>query len=244
MNKEDIIKASPEELAGSGVSDDEMLSVLMEPTETKIMGEKRERPEVYPDFDPAPEPEPLPPMEDPDGGDTPESDVEKTLLSLSSLPTDTIVDTVDAVLTEVIVRACKIEDYEGKGEDDLLTSEQDKRALAKATERYLASKEIRITPQFALIVTFCIIYGKKFLYAQRLKKVMRRNDELEEQAEQARLERQELEQKIRDREVEIMRLKREQEDKPARPATSAKRTTPAKPTARVIRKIAINGKAE
>lgn len=234
MNKEDILKASPEQLVNAGLSDDEMLSVLMEPTETKIMGEKRERPEVYPDFEPAPEPEPLPPMEDPDGGDTPESDVEKTLLSLSSLPTDTIVDTVDAVLTEVIVRACKIEDYEGKGEDDLLTSEQDKRALAKATDRYLASKEIRITPLTALIVTAGIIYGKKILCAQRLKKVMQRNDELEEQAEQARKEKQELEQKLKEREAEIVRLRKDQEEKPEKP------TTPAKTT----RKKASNGKTE
>lgn len=232
MNKEDIIKASPEQLANAGISDDVMLSVLMEPTETKIMGEKRDRPEVYPDFDPVPEP--LPPMEDPDGGDAPESDVEKTLLSLSSLPTDTIVDTVDTVLTEVIVRACKIEDYEGKGEDDLLTSEQDKRALTKATERYLASKEIRITPLYAMLLTFGIIYGKKLLCAQRLKKVMQRNDELEEQAEQARQEKRDLEQKVKDREAEIMRLRKEQEEKSVKP------TTPAKST----RKKASNGKAK
>ena len=224
MNKEDIINATPEQLAGSGISDDVMLSVLMEPTEPKTMGAVRERPEVYPDFA-APEPEPSTPIGDFEPDDTPESDVEKTLVSLASLPTDTIVDTVDAVLTEVIVRACKIEDYEGKGEDDLFTSEQDKKALAKATERYLASKDIRITPSFALIVTFCIIYGKKFLYAQRLKKVMRRNDELEEQAEQARLEREELELQIREREAEIMRLRTEKPVKSTQPAKSTPKKT-------------------
>lgn len=225
MNKEDIINATPEQLAGSGISDDVMLSVLMEPTEPKTMGAVRERPEVYPDFDPVPEPEPPTPVDDPEPDNVPESDVEKTLVSLASLPTDTIVDTVDAVLTEVIVRACKIEDYEGKGEDDLLTSEQDKRALAKATDRYLASKDIRITPAHALIVTVCVIYGKKLLYAQRFKKVMQRNDELEEQAEQARLEKQELEKKIKEREVEIMRLRNEKPEKPATPAKSTPKKT-------------------
>lgn len=215
--------AAPDKPAGVlPTPDDKLLALLEEDTATKVIRDEPVRPVDNPDFEPL-EPdepgepgadtEPFDPFDRIEAGDGIEKQVEKTLVSLADLPVDTIVDTIDVTLTEVIVRANGLEDYEGKDEDKLFTSDADKRALVKATERYLDSQEIKVTPLTALLITAGIIYGKKFMYASKLKKLARRNAELEAQVDETDRENQELKRIVKEREIEIYRLKKEKEKK-------------------------------
>lgn len=169
------------------VSDDALIATLLDETEPKTKGSDFVDTAVYPDFEPptpsASVPEPRPTGGAPDdampGMDDLGTDGEKVLLSLATLPTETIVDAVDVTLTEVIIRSCKLEDYEGKDEDKMLTSAADREALVKATERYLESQSIRVTPLTGLLVTVALVYGKKFMYGMKLKKLMTKTAAME-----------------------------------------------------------------
>lgn len=198
---------------------DKLLALLAEDTATKVIRDEPIRPVDTPDFDPLdPEPDPEPgngfnPFASPDGGgdDDIEKTVEKTMISLADLPVETIVDTVDVTLTDVIIRANGLEDYEGKDEDKLFTSDADKKALVKATKRYLDSQEIKVTPFMGLLITLIIVYGKKFMFASKFKKLARRNAELESQVDETDRENQALKRIVKEREAEIIRLRQEKE---------------------------------
>lgn len=198
--------------------DDKLLALLEEDTDTKVIRDEPVRPIDTPDFDPLdPEPDPEPgngfdPFSNLDaGGDDIAKTVEKTMISLADLPVETIVDTVDITLTDVIVRANGLEDYEGKDEDKLFTTDADKKALVKATKRYLDSQEIKVTPFMGFVITAVIVYGKKFMVASKLKKLARRNAELESQIDETDRENEKLKQIVKDRETEIIRLRMEKE---------------------------------
>ncbi|MCM1168741.1 MAG: hypothetical protein NC324_02270 [Bacteroides sp.] len=195
--------------------DDKLLALLDEDTATKVIRDEPIRPVDNADFEPlepeTPDPSPFDAFDRIEAGDDIEKQVEKTMVSLSALPVDTIVDTLDVTLTEVIVRTNGLEDYEGKDEDKLITSEADKQALVKATERYLDSQEIKVTPLTALLITAGIIYGKKFMYASKLKKLARRNEQLEARIDETDRENQELKRIVKERESEIFRLRKEKE---------------------------------
>lgn len=214
----DLLKSMLEEQPSEVLPtpNDKLLALIEEDTATKVIRDEPIRPVDTPDFEPLEEPEPAPESFDAfakigAGDDDVEKQVEKTMISLADLPVDTIVDTVDVTLTSVIVRANGLEDYEGKDEDKLFTSEADKRALVKATERYLDSQEIKVTPLTALLITAGIIYGKKFMIANKLKKLARRNEELEAQIDETDRENQKLKRIVKDRETEIIRLRKERE---------------------------------
>ncbi len=169
-------------------SDDALIATLIDETEYKTKGsDVVDTAAVYPDFEPptppAYEPEPWPtdgaPADTMPGVDALGTDGEKVLLSLATLPTETIVDAVDVTLTEVIIRSCKLEDYEGKDEDKMLTSAADRAALITATERYLESQSIKVTPLTGLLVTVGLVYGKKFMYGVKLKKLMAKTASME-----------------------------------------------------------------
>lgn len=193
---------------------DKLLALLEEDTAVKVIRDEPIKPVDTPDFDPLtpePEPEPAPEPGNPFGSFGADGDIEKVMISLADLPVETIVDTIDITLTDVIVRANGLEDYEGKDEDKLFTTDADKRALVKATERYLASQEIKVTPLTALLLTAAIVYGKKFMFASKLKKLARRNAELESQIDETDRENEKLKQIVKDRETEIIRLRMEKE---------------------------------
>ena len=153
-------------------ADDDLISMFLDETETKEKGSDDVDSSIYPDFD-APAPEdyegqssPAPGGDAGGGLDGVSPDAQEAMMTLVSLPVETIVDTADITLTELIVRGCKLEDYEGKDEDKLVTSDADKAALVKATERYLDSQQIRVTPLTGLIITVLIVYGKKGMRPQ------------------------------------------------------------------------------
>lgn len=192
-------------------SDDEMISVLLDETESKEKGVEEINTAIYPDFEASdPDDYPAPDMPEqgnprPDGADTPVDEPQKILMSLVDLPVETIVDTVDITLTELIVRGCKIEDVDEEEADRLMTSEADKKALAKATSRYLASQKIKVTPLTGMILTFILIYGKKLMYGLRFKKLMKQNNELQDEIERLQEERDEMQRRLDE-------LKQEQKD--------------------------------
>ena len=183
-------------------SDDEMISVLLDETESKEKGVEEITTAIYPDFE-APDPDdyPAPDMPEPgnprpDGADTPEDEPQKIMMSLVDLPVETIVDTVDITLTELIVRGCKIEDADEEEADRLMTSEADKKALAKATSRYLESQQIKVTPLTGLIVTAVLVYGKKLMYGLRLKKLIKQNNSLQDEIERLQKEKDEMQRRL------------------------------------------------
>ena len=168
-------------------SDDALIAMFLDETEPKEKGSDIIDTGVYPDFEaPAPPPPEYEPDPWPSDGGLPDgtmpdaddlgTDGEKVLLSLATLPVETIVETVDITLTELIVRGCKLEDYEGKDDDKLMTTEADRAALVKATERYLESQSIRVTPLTGLLVTVALVYGKKMMYGMKLKKLVAKAD--------------------------------------------------------------------
>ncbi len=183
-------------------SDDDLISVLLDETESKEKGVDDVETAIYPDFE-APDPGdyPAPDMSEPgdlrpDGEDTPVDEPQKILMSLVDLPVETIVDTVDMTLTDLIVRGCKIEDADESEADKIMTSEAEKAALVKATNKYLESQKIKVTPLTGLLVTVGMVYGKKLMYGLRLKKMIARNNALQEEIEQLRNERDEMERRL------------------------------------------------
>ena len=183
-------------------SDDDLISVLLDETESKEKGIDEIETAIYPDFA-APDPDdyPAPDMPEPgnlrpDGADTPVDEPRKILMSLVDLPVETIVDTVDITLTELIVRSCKIEDAEEEEADKLMTSEADKAALAKATQRYLESQQIKVTPLTGLIVTYALVYGKKLMFGLQIKKLMQKNNALQDEIERLREEKSDVERRL------------------------------------------------
>ena len=190
-------------------TDDELISLFLDETESKEKGADIIDTAVYPDFE-APDPDdyPEPDISEP-GNPRPDeaatSEPQKILMSLVDLPVDTIVDTVDITLTELIVRGCKLEDADDKEADKLITSEADKAALAKATSRYLASQHIKVTPLTGLIITAALVYGKKLMYGLRLKKLIKQNNALLDEIERLQAEKDDMQQRLDE-------LEREQED--------------------------------
>jgi hypothetical protein len=192
---------------------DELLDTLAEETKERPMGTSPES-YNYPDFTPEPppaEPEPTtltsqaPPsqLRDPLKGvkgleDIDADSAESVLTDLAALPAETIVDTVDVLATEFVISRYGIKDYDGEDGDTVITSEKDKKALVKATESYLASQHIKVTPLTALLVTVCLIYGKKIMHGARIKNIMRRNKKLEAENNQ-------LQKNLQDRERETER---------------------------------------
>lgn len=196
-------------------TDDDMISLLLDETESKERGVDDIEAAIYPDFE-APEPDdyPVPDMPEPgntrsDGADTPDEEPQKILMSLVDLPVETIVDTVDITLTELIVRGCKIEDVDEEEADRLMTSEADRKALAKATSRYLASQKIKVTPLTGLLLTYALIYGKKLMYGLRFKKIMKQNNDLQDEIERLQEEKDEMQQRLN----ELMQEQEEDEEK-------------------------------
>ncbi|MDE5703719.1 MAG: hypothetical protein K2H70_02725 [Bacteroidales bacterium] len=194
-------------------SDDALIAMFLDETEPKEKGSDIIDTGVYPDFEaPAPpeyEPGPWPS----DGGltdgtmpgaDDLGTDGEKVLLSLATLPVETIVDTVDITLTELIVRGCKLEDYEGKDDDKLMTTEADRAALVKATERYLESQSIRVTPLTGLLVTVALVYGKKMMYGMKLKKLVAKADAMARELDALREANARMTAELRAREAEAV----------------------------------------
>lgn len=195
-------------------ADDDLVSMLLDETETKEKGGDVVDSSVYPDFD-APGPDDFAEASglgmDGSHGDGLEgvsADAQDAMTALVSLPVETIVDTADITLTELIVRGCKLEDYEGKDEDKLATSEADRAALVKATERYLDSQQIRVTPLAGLIITVLIVYGKKLMYGLKLKKLVRKQAALEDEIGRLQDERDEMEARLRRQAEELELLKR------------------------------------
>lgn len=195
-------------------ADDDLISMFLDETETKEKGSDDVDSSVYPDFDaPGPEdygdaPSPAPGDNSGNGLDGVSTDAQEAMMTLVSLPVETIVDTADITLTELIVRGCKLEDYEGKDEDKLVTSDADKAALVKATERYLDSQQIRVTPLTGLIITVLIVYGKKLMYGLKLKKLVRKQAMLEDEIGRLQDERDEMAIRLHRQAEELEALKK------------------------------------
>ena len=195
-------------------ADDDLISMFLDETETKEKGSDDVDSSIYPDFDaPAPEdyeghPSPAPGGDAGGGLDGVSPDAQDAMMTLVSLPVETIVDTADITLTELIVRGCKLEDYEGKDEDKLVTSDADKAALVKATERYLDSQQIRVTPLTGLIITVLIVYGKKLMYGLKLKKLVRKQAMLEDEIGRLQDERDEMAIRLHRQAEELEALKK------------------------------------
>lgn len=191
----------------AAASDDTLISMLVDETEHKEKGsDKADGAAVYPDFEAPSSTSPsifggsgststggsdnwmlddsVP--SDSGSGAAESAEPEKVLMSLAALPVETIVDTVDITLTDLIVRGCKLEDYDGEDDDKLLTSDADRKALTKATERYLESQSIRITPLTALIFTIVLVYGKKLMFGMKLKKMIAKQEQMESELERLR----------------------------------------------------------
>lgn len=202
-------------------ADDDLISMFLDETETKEKGSDDVDSSIYPDFDaPAPEdydgqPSPAPGGDAGGGLDGVSPDAQEAMLTLVSLPVETIVDTADITLTELIVRGCKLEDYEGKDEDKLVTSDADKAALVKATERYLDSQQIRVTPLTGLIITVLIVYGKKLMYGLKLKKLVRKQAMLEDEIGRLQDERDEMAIRLHRQAEELEALKKTKETEEA-----------------------------
>lgn len=202
-------------------ADDDLISMFLDETETKEKGSDDVDTSIYPDFD-APSPEDYDgqpataPGGDAGGGlDGVSPDAQDAMMTLVSLPVETIVDTADITLTELIVRGCKLEDYEGKDEDKLVTSDADKAALVKATERYLDSQQIRVTPLTGLIITVLIVYGKKLMYGLKLKKLVRKQAMLEDEIGRLQDERDEMAIRLHRQAEELEALKKTKETEEA-----------------------------
>lgn len=202
-------------------ADDDLISMFLDETETKEKGSDDVDSSVYPDFD-APAPEdyegqssPAPGGDAGGGLDGVSPDAQEAMMTLVSLPVETIVDTADITLTELIVRGCKLEDYEGKDEDKLVTSDADKAALVKATERYLDSQQIRVTPLTGLIITVLIVYGKKLMYGLKLKKLVRKQAMLEDEIGRLQDERDEMAIRLHRQAEELEALKKTKETEEA-----------------------------
>lgn len=195
-------------------ADDDLISMFLDETETKEKGSDDVDSSIYPDFDaPAPEdydgqPSPAPGGDAGGGLDGVSPDAQEAMMTLVSLPVETIVDTADITLTELIVRGCKLEDYEGKDEAKLVTSDADKAALVKATERYLDSQQIRVTPLTGLIITVLIVYGKKLMYGLKLKKLVRKQAMLEDEIGRLQDERDEMAIRLHRQAEELEALKK------------------------------------
>lgn len=202
-------------------ADDDLISMFLDETETKEKGSDDVDSSIYPDFDaPAPEdydgqPSPAPGGDAGGGLDGVSPDAQEAMMTLVSLPVETIVDTADITLTELIVRGCKLEDYEGKDEDKLVTSDADKAALVKATERYLDSQQIRVTPLTGLIITVLIVYGKKLMYGLKLKKLVRKQAMLEDEIGRLQDERDEMAIRLHQQAEELEALKKTKETEEA-----------------------------
>ena len=202
-------------------ADDDLISMFLDETETKEKGSDDVDSSIYPDFDaPAPEdydgqPSPAPGGDAGGGLDGVSPDAQEAMMTLVSLPVETIVDTADITLTELIVRGCKLEDYEGKDEDKLVTSDADKAALVKATERYLDSQQIRVTPLTGLIITVLIVYGKKLMYGLKLKKLVRKQAMLEDEIGRLQDERDEMAIRLHRQAEELEALKKTKETEEA-----------------------------
>lgn len=202
-------------------ADDDLISMFLDETETKEKGSDDVDSSVYPDFDaPAPEDYEGQPSSAPGGDaggglDGVSPDAQEAMMTLVSLPVETIVDTADITLTELIVRGCKLEDYEGKDEDKLVTSDADKAALVKATERYLDSQQIRVTPLTGLIITVLIVYGKKLMYGLKLKKLVRKQAMLEDEIGRLQDERDEMAIRLHRQAEELEALKKTKETEEA-----------------------------
>ncbi len=196
-------------------SDDALIAMFLDETEPKEKGSDIIDTGVYPDFEaPAPPPPEYEPDPWPSDGGLPDgtmpdaddlgTDGEKVLLSLATLPVETIVETVDITLTELIVRGCKLEDYEGKDDDKLMTTEADRAALVKATERYLESQSIRVTPLTGLLVTVALVYGKKMMYGMKLKKLVAKADAMARELDALREANARMTAELRAREAEAV----------------------------------------
>ncbi len=221
-------------------STDELLDDLVQETVTRSEQEVKEQKPHYDDFEPEPEPEPDPvefearkSKKDPIIDLDEPSDVEKVMSDLSALPAETLVDTVDTFATEFIVARFHINEYEGPEANGIITSPKQKRDLTKATERYLASQKIKISPLAVLLITVVFIYGRKIMLASSIKKIMARNQVLE--SETLRKDgAMEVLQKERDAaHAEAVRQKAEAErEKKARKEAEEKlaKVTPEKPT--------------
>ncbi len=199
-------------------TDDGLISMLLDETETKEKGSDEVDSTVYPDFD-APGPddyEAVPGFRggSGDGWDGVSPDAQEAMMTLVSLPVETIVDTVDITLTELIVRSCKLDDYEGKDEDKLETSEADKAALVQATERYLDSQQIKVTPLTGLIITALIVYGKKLMYGLKLKKLVKRQAALEDEINRLQDERDDMALRLNRQAEELELLRKQKTEEP------------------------------
>ncbi|MEG1499325.1 MAG: hypothetical protein RR393_07925 [Bacteroidales bacterium] len=204
-------------------TDDELISLLSELTEDKTPGEVVPDNIVYPDFDPF------------EGGvgdveisgtghvgslhetkstqqHNGENDTSEVLMSIATLPIDIIVDTVDVTLTELIIRSCKIEEYEGKDEDLIITSEKDKEALKKVAEKYLETQNLKVTPLTGLLITVAIVYVKKLLYCLKLKKAVEQNNVLQAEIKSLKGEKAALEKDNENKKVELRKIKDEREN--------------------------------
>lgn len=214
------LEQQPETPAATAQTDDELISLFLDETESKDKGVDVIDTAVYPDFEP-PAPEDYPPVENPEPGD-PRSDgaapspeePQKILMSLADLPVETIVETVDITLTELIVRGCKLEDAEEEDAEKLMTTEADKKALAKATSRYLESQQIKVTPLTGLIVTVVLVYGKKLMFGLKLKKLTRQNKAMRDEIERLQQEKEEMEERLAEMEENNRRKEDSEEEEP------------------------------
>ncbi|MEG2666395.1 MAG: hypothetical protein RSA02_05205, partial [Bacteroidales bacterium] len=141
-----------------------------------------------------------------------ENDTSEVLMSIATLPIDIIVDTVDVTLTELIIRSCKIEEYEGKDEDLIITSEKDKEALKKVAEKYLETQNLKVTPLTGLLITVAIVYVKKLLYCLKLKKAVEQNNVLQAEIKSLKGEKAALEKDNENKKVELRKIKDEREN--------------------------------
>ncbi len=214
------LEQQPETPAATAQTDDELISLFLDETESKEKGVDEIDTAVYPDFD-APDPDDYPTWDIPEP-DIPRSDgaapspeePQKILMSLADLPVETIVDTVDITLTELIVRGCKLEDAQEEDAEKLMTTEADKKALAKATSRYLESQQIKVTPLTGLIVTVVLVYGKKLMYGLKLKKLTRQNKAMRDEIERLQQEKEEMEVRLAEMEVSNRNQEDNEEEEP------------------------------
>lgn len=170
--------------------DDELLKMLQEETEYKDERAEVRKLYEYADFE----------TEQPiDINAHKNSKEDTTPLSIfTALPVETMVETVDITITSTLISVLKIDPNSERCEN-LETDPKDLKALTKATTEYLDSKDIKISPLTALLITAAMIYGKKFMLAKQLQKVERKAKLLE----QVNLQQRE----------EIAGLKRELEEK-------------------------------
>lgn len=207
-------------------TEDELISLLAESTEDKTPGVAVPDNIVYPDFEPfegsiddvgffgasdtgSPGAKTSTNV---DGSPAGETSPEEVLMSIATLPVDIIVDTVDVTITELMVRGCKIDEYEGKDENLIITSEKDKEALRKVAEKYLETQNLKVTPLTGLLITVAIVYGKKLMYCLKLKKAVEKNNALQAEIKRLEADKAALAKDNENKDVELKRMKDEQKN--------------------------------